>query len=333
MQNMAFNAANIKAEVPELRWRTLSVPFRNANIDGQHVQARRPYPYLDVVAHEPVRRDSEVITAELLFLNTLEPDLYPDRFRTFYAALQDKSAGPLVHPARGLFRAVVTKYSVLFDEQTRAGVIVSVTWEEDREDAATPPAEADVPPDAKEVAKEADTQYAFVRALYPTSDEAEPGTDDAITAKGDALVEAYDLAFENARLRYPTNDVGPQTFEELFDETLGDVQTEFVALSGKFAEAAGVVADVSDAVELLQDPALWPALLAFREAHRAFSELALKYGEGDRPIGRFVTEREMPLDEIAEAVNASVDDLVQLNPTLLSTPWIAEGATVRYYLA
>lgn len=329
---MAFDPANIKAEVPELRWRSLGVPFRNANIAGKHVQARRPYPYLDVTAHEPVRRESEVVTAELLFLNTLEPDLYPDRFRDYLAAIQDKSPGPLLHPARGLFRAVVTDYNVDFDEVTRAGVIVRVVWEEDREDASTPPAEADVPPDAKETAREADAQYEIVRALYPTNEDAPIGTDDAITAKGDALDAAYEAAFENVRLQYPTGDGGPSTFEEMFDQILGDVQSETIALSGKFAQAAGVVAAVLDAVELLQDPALWPTMLAFREAHRAFSDLATKYGEGERPTGRFVTKREMPLDEIADALGAKVDDLVQLNPTLLSSPWVAEGQTVRYYL-
>lgn len=330
---MAFDPANIKSEVPELRWRSLGVPFRNANITGKHVQARRPYPYLDVSAHEPVRRESEVIAAELLFLNTLEENLYPDRFRDYLKAIQDKRPGDLVHPARGFLRAVVTDYSVLFDEVTRAGVIVSVTWEEDREDASTPPAEADVPPDAKEVAREADQQYAIVRALYPTDAEAPIGTDPAVVAAGEALAAAFDEAFESVRLQYPTNDTGPQTFEELFDAIVGDVQAEFVALSGKFAQAAGVVSQVSDSVEILQDPTLWPSILAFREAHRAFSDLATKYGEGDRPTGTYVTKREMPLDEVADETGARVDDLVTLNPSLLSSPWVAEGAVVRYYLS
>ncbi len=330
---MAFVPANIKSEMPNLQWRTLDVPCRNANLEGQHVQARRPYPYLDVVAHEPVRRDSEVVSAELLFLNTLEDNLYPDRFRQYLKALQDKSPGPLVHPARGLFQAVVTKYSVQYDEQTRAGVIVQVTWEEDRADASTPPAEADVPPDAKEVAKEADVQWALVRALYPTTDEAPLGTDPAVTAIGDSLETTYQQAFANVRLQYPTNEVGPQTFEELYDAIAGDILSATIALSGKFAQAAGVVAQVSDAVELVQDPLLWPSLIAFREATRAFVSLSEQFGEGERPTGRFVAKREMPLDEVADATGSKMDDLIQLNPTLLSNPWVPKDASVRYYLA
>lgn len=329
---MAFDPANIKSELPELRWRSLGVPYRNANLTGKHVQARRPYPYLDVSAHEPVRRESEVITGELLFLNTLEEDLYPDRFRTYLAALQDKRPGDLVHPARGLLRAVVTDYTISFDAETRAGVIVNVVWEEDREDASTPPAEADVPPDAKDVLREADQQYAIVRVLYPSSADAPLGTDPEIVAKGDRLDEVYTAAFETARLQYPTGDGGPNTFEEMFDQILGDVQSEFVALSGKFAQAAGAVAEVSDAIEELQDPTLWPTLLVFREAYRALVDLVTMYGEGDRPTAKFVARRDMPLDEIAEEVEASVDDLVRLNPSLLSSPWVSEGAVVRYYV-
>lgn len=327
---MAFNPADIKSELPEFAWRGIVVPARSVNFKFAHIQARRPYPYLNVVAHEPVRRDSKVVTAVLLFLNTLEDNLYPDRFREWIAAAEDKSAGDLSHPTVGFMRAVVLDVAVEVDEQTRAGVVVTATFEEDRENASTPPAETDVPPDAKEVARNADVQYEAVRALYPSSSEAPAGTDPAVVAIGDGLAATYDDAFAGARLQYPTGG-GPQTFVELFEAILGDLQTEFIALSGKFAQAAGIVERVSDAVETIQDPLLWPATLALRETYRAFSELAEKYGEGERPIARYVAPREMPLDEIADATGASQDDLVQLNPNLLLTPWIPAGSAVKYY--
>jgi hypothetical protein len=327
---MAFDPANIKSELPELAWRGIVVPARSASFKFAHIQARRPYPYLNVVAHEPVRRDSKVITTVLLFLNTLEADLYPDRFREWIAASEDKSAGDFYHPAIGYLRAVVLDVSVEVDEQTRAGVIVTATFEEDRADASTPPAETDVPPDAKEVARSADVQYEFVRALYPTDETAPLGTDPAIVAVGNALEANYTAAFANAKLQYPTGG-GPQTFVELFDAILGDALSDFIWLSGRFAQAAGVVEKVSDAVELIQDPLLWPATLALRETFRAFTGLAEKYGQGERPIAQYVAPREMPLDEVADATGANQDDLVSLNPNLLLTPWIPRGSAVKYY--
>lgn len=329
---MAFNPADIKAEMPTLRWRSIEVPCSFANISGSIVQARRPYAYLDVTAHEGVRIESEVIDAELLFFNTVQPNSFPDLFRTFYKAVRDKSIGDMNHPVRGFLRAKVISYGIPYTAQDRAGCIMQVRWEETREDASTPPAEVAVPPDAKEVAREADVAVEAVRVLYPTGDDAPLGTDDAIVVKGDAFAAAYDQAFAALSLQYPTGDE-PETIEGLFDAVLGDVQSKYIVMSGRFARAADVVAQIADAVELLEDPFLWPALDVLRQAWRAIDELATSYGEGDRPVGRYVANRDMPLDEIADLLKVRLDDLITLNPTALSSPWVFKGAVVRYYLA
>lgn len=334
---MAFEPANIKSEMPPFRWRTLEIPCVSANIDGTIVQAARPYAYLDVDAHEGVRRGSEIIDGTFVFLNTVDrphPELsnYPDLFRQFYAAIRDKSAGDMVHPARGFLRARVLSYNIQYTAQERAGVTVTVRWAETRADASTSPAEVDVPPDAKEVSADADVAVEAVRALYPTSDDAPVGTDPAVVAKGDAFAASYDEAFASIELNYPV-DEAPTDVLSLYEAVLGDVQTGIVSLSGRWNRAAGVVAEIVDAVEVIQDPLLWPAALVLKEAWRAIDELATDFGEKDRAIGKFTAPREMPLDEVAATVGAKIDDLVSLNPAAVSSPWIAEGAVVRYYLS
>jgi hypothetical protein len=327
---MAFEPANIKSEMPQLAWRHLvDIPCELANISGSHVQAARPYAYLDVDANEPVRRNSETITARLFFFNTLQADLYPDRYRQFITSVRDKSAGDLVHPAHGFMRAVVLTYNLAYEAKDRAGVAFDVTWKEVRENANTPPAELDVPPDAKEVARDVDVQYEFVRARYPSVDDGDVAPD--VLAKGQALETVYQLAFDPSQLQYPDGG-GPQNFYELVVATFGSVQQEFIAFSGKFAQAAIVVEKISNAVELLQDPLLWPAQLEFRELHRAIVSLVELYSQGDRPTAKYTAEREMPLDEVADFLGKKVDDLIQLNPTLLSSPWVDKGRTVTYYL-
>lgn len=329
---MAFDPANIKSEMPPLRWRTIEVPCDTANITGQLVQAARPYPYLDVDAHEGVRRASEVIEANLYFLNTVQAGSFPDLFRLFYAAVVDKSIGPLVHPARGFLYARVLDYQISYDAKDRAGCTMRVRWTETRQDASTSPARIDVPPDAREVSRDADLAVDAVRVLYPTTTDAPVGTDPAITAKGDAFAASYDEAFNSIRLNYPTGEE-PTNILELYEATLGDIQSEFVALSGRWNRAAGVVAEIKDAVELIQDPLLWPATLALREAWRAIDELVTDFGEKDRAIGKYTARREMPLDEIAADVGAQIDDLVALNPSAASNPWVQPGQVIRYYLS
>lgn len=326
---MAFEPANIKSEMPLLAWRgIIDIPCRFANVAMSHVQASRPYPYKDVDGNEPVRRASDIVTAELLFLNTLADDLYPDKYRQFIKTVRDKKPGYLVHPAHGVMWCVVTSANLTYTAEERAGVTLAVTWKEVRKDADTDPTEIDVPPDAKEVARLADAQYEEVRVLYPSTDD---GTvDPDVLAKGIALEAVYNDAFATAQLQYPTTE--PDTFFDLVVATFGDVQQEFIAISGKFAQVAIAVERVADAVELLQDPRLWPAQLELRELHRAVTSLVELYAQGDRPTGKFTANREMPLDEVADMLGKKVDDLVQLNPTLLSSPWVAKDQTVTYYL-
>lgn len=326
---MAFEPANIKSEMPLLAWRgIIDIPCRFANVAMAHVQAPRPYPYKDVDGNEPVRRASDIVTAELLFLNTLLPDLYPDKYRQFVKAIRDKQPGYLAHPAHGTMLCVVTSANLNYTAEERAGVSLSVTWKEVRKDADTDPTEIDVPPDAKEVARLADVQYESVRAAYPIVDD---GTvDPVVLVKGQVLEAAYNAAFATAQLQYPT--IAPENFSDLVLATFGDVQQQFISISGKFNQAAIVVERVADAVELLQDPSLWPAQIELRELHRAIVSLSEVYARGERPIGKFTALREMPMDEIADALGKKIDDLIQLNPTLISSPWVAKGQVVTYYL-
>lgn len=328
---MAFEPANIKKEMPPLAWRGIfDIPCKSANIAMSHVQAPRPYPYKDVDGNESVRRGSQIVTAELIFLNTLigYENVFPDKYRQFEKAFFDKSPGYLSHPAHGVMWAIPLSFNLNYTAEECAGVSVTVTWKEVRKDADTDPVEIDVPPDAKEVARLADAQYAFVRVQYPSVDD---GTVDAeVLAKGQALEEVYQAAFAPSKLQYPR--IEPDTFSDLILATLGDVQQEFIAISGRFAQAAAVVERVADAVELLQDPTLWPAQLELRELHRAVVSMVELYAQGERPTAKFVAQREMPLDEVADTLGKKVDDLVQLNPTILSSPWVDKGQTVTYYL-
>lgn len=326
---MAFEPANIKSEMPLLAWRgIIDIPCRFANVAMSHVQAARPYPYKDVDGNEPVRRASDIVTAELLFLNTLADDLYPDKYRQFIQAVRDKLPGYLAHPAHGTMWCVVTNANLTYTAEERAGVTLAVTWKEVRQDADTDPTEIDVPPDATQAAQSADVQYEFVRGIYPSVDN---GNVDAETlAKGVALEVTYQDAFASAQLQYPR--IEPETFTELIAAVLGDVQQETIALSGKFNQAAIIVERIADAVELLQDPLLWPAQIELRELHRACVSLVELYAQGDRPTKKFIAEREMPLDEVADFLGKRIDDLVELNPALLSSPWVAKGGVVTYYL-
>lgn len=327
---MAFEPANIKKEMPQLAWRgIIDIPCLYANVAMSHVQAARPYPYKDVDGNESVRRGSRIVTAKLLFLNTLGIEgLYPDKYRQFDKAINDKSPGYLHHPAQGVMWAVVMTANLDYTAEECAGVSLTVVWKEVRKDADTDPTEIDVPPDAKEVASLADVQYALVRAAYPSVDD---GVVDADTlAKGIALEAVYVDAFNSAQLRYPT--IEPDTFYDLVVATFGDVQQEFISISGKFAQVAIVVERIADAVELLQDPSLWPAQIELRELHRAVVSLVELYAQGERPTGKYTASREMPLDEVADFLEKKVDDLIQLNPNLLSSPWVAKGQTVTYYL-
>ena len=120
--------SNAIAGLQEFQWRGLSAPCSEVTFDFTHTHAPLVYPYVDDEGHDNTGRAAYRIQATLHFLNTVEPDLYPTRWRDWLPALLDGSPDDLIHPDVGAIRARVLTGSFTVAARERAGIVVRATW-------------------------------------------------------------------------------------------------------------------------------------------------------------------------------------------------------------
>src|SRR5688500_11275720 len=94
------SVSDVISKLPELRWRGLRAPCDLAPLDGAHDQAEFRTPYRDAAGHDHMGRAPYRIEARLYFMETIEIGSFPDNFQAWIKALEDGSAGPLLHPIR-----------------------------------------------------------------------------------------------------------------------------------------------------------------------------------------------------------------------------------------
>lgn len=290
-------AADVIANLPELRWRGLRAPCELAPLDGAHEQAERVVPYRDAAGHDHVRRVAYKFKAKLWFVETIEPGSFPENFQKWIEALEDGTTGDLVHPIRGKVRARPLSWTLDLAAGNRGGVTIEVNWTEtvDNFDAPTELATLDLDPSA--VAEAADQAAAAFDIKYPD------GLKNLSLAETVAAIE-------------------------------GGIFSLSLSLSAMWNQAAGAVASMIEAVDDLDDPTAWPAHDNLVTAWNTFSEMARKADKiVARPTAVLFTTADSSLDAIAAQVNNTTEDLMGLNLALLSSPSVPSGSSVTYYTA
>jgi G3E family GTPase len=131
----------------------------------------------------------------------------------------------------------------------------------------------------------------------------------------------------------------PQTFEQLMNNITGVVDTNVSRvklLVNKPNQILYRVKRLQSSIERAANPLTWPAAHALDELEASMHDLerlpekARAIAVGRRTL-RYIAQSRMTLQQIAQATSNSVDDLIQLNPRLLSRPAIPPGSLVRYY--
>jgi len=297
---------NVIGLLPQLQWRGLKpVPVEDASYDFSHDQAERRYPYIDGVGHDHTGRGPLRFTVHLLFINTLQKNLYPHTWEDWRAALFDGSAGDLVHPELGTVRARVVSGSVKISAHSRAGVTVDVTWVETIDDPEHAP--GDIP--------------ALAITLGPAAKSAQ-------------------IAMDKLHYAYPTQ-FAPKT-TNLADAVASIEAKLFLGGLSVLAPVNQLIAGVrqlQDAVSLLDvrtnslrsAVSTWPALYNLELVEYGLVELQDWAQRSPRPVLTVVTDRPTTLSTFALSVGNTVADVVELNPGALAKPSVSAGTTLRYY--
>lgn len=286
------------SQLPAVSWRDLpKIPCETADYDFSHSNAERRWPFIDGAGHDHAGRDSIPVRCTFYFLNTMLDGVlyYTEYWQEWREALFDGVHGPLQHPDLGTFDAVVQSGSVRMNAQTRSGVIVSVNFVEHVEDP------------------EKESQFSVA------------------TVDIEAAAKAADSAMADAGLNYP--DGMPESdFLSSYQAIKGDIFSATLRVTGAINQIQGLVVMVIDDLKASTDPENWPHMVIMVSFWNALQDTKKRIEQKtERAVGQHTTRSEVSLSSLANQLNNTVDQLIELNLSLVSKPYVPALTVVRYY--
>jgi prophage DNA circulation protein len=292
-----------------LKWRGISVYVSTIETPFHQTQVPRNYPYVPVPGHDWTGFDLTV-TATIHFLNTIEPTLYPERWVEFRDAIFDGTSGPLEHPDLGEINACVLDGSFRISAQTTAGIIVTVTWSQTRDDV---------------------------------EEAVEFGTSGGDTEQA----EAADEALEELELEYPDGE--PDTsLGETVGAIEGAVFSYGQQIGGAINQAQGLIGKHLQAIDLMgqawrfADPtgrdanagnsARATAETSLYNLYASLGKRADDAAKKARPVAVHLVKASTPMTGLAAALGNTLDELLGLNPSLASSPTVPATSRVIHYV-
>lgn len=286
------------SQLPAVAWRNLpEVHCDTADYDFSHSNAERRWPFIDGAGHDHAGRDPLPIKCTFYFLNTMLDGIeyYPDIWAQWRAALFDGVAGPLEHPDLGSFDAVVQSGSVRMNAQTRSGVIVSVNFVEHIDDP------------------EKESPFS-VATLDP-----------------ETAAKAADDAMASAGLNYP--DGMPESdFLSSYKAIKGEIFSATLRVTGAINQIQALAGMVIDDMKTVSNPENWPHQVILTAFWNALQDTKKRIEQKtERATAQYTTRSEISLSSLATQLNNTVDQLIELNLSLVSKPYVPALTVVRYY--
>lgn len=310
---MAVNPANVIGALAIFRWRDLFAPIVDASGECVQTQVVRAYPYLDVDGHSHTGRRSKSLPVTIRLQNGLEgrADWFPSIWAGWRAGLDDGLPGDMIHPIFGKLRARVTRYKVTALAGIRSGVDVAIDFVETRE-RPDQPASADTPTVGLDLAAfDADTAVAAVKVLYPSGKAA-----DALSTQA-----------TNVKVLYPAAG-SDGTISDVADGTTLDNP---LTIAQQVNRATEILRGYIDALNIADDPVIWGAVDAVQTCIQSVRVSGEKALNNARSTKVFLTRSDTTLDAAAVLLKRDLDDIINLNPGLLGTPFVPEGSRIVYY--
>ena len=289
-----------------LSWRGIVVPVSSLRTSFTQDLAEHKYYGIDAAQVEATGRSSFAVEATIPFFNGVVPGksetfsgtLYPEVYRQFLAACADGSSGALVHPGLGDINAKLQSYDERLDPSHRDGVEVTVRWVQSN-----------------------DTLTAFE---VPDSPEVV------------ATIAATDLDASEDDIR----DLAPEAPE--FSETFESMMRKITAVPDQLSITANLAANkpaqVFSRISALEDSLVraksaltWPHVDNCERVKNALLDLHNSITKGTRTVLRYTTAGRASLSSLASTLSNSIDELIRLNPQLLSQPDVIENTVIRYY--
>lgn len=290
-------------------FRGIEFPVTSISISAQQDIVEHKYWNVDGANVEMTGQGAATIEAEIPFVNGIAPGkrerwgvLYPEVFRQFLVAFNNKDTGILDTPEFAGLKVKPVSLEFKHDGNVRDGVMVTARWIETN----------DV--DLEATSKVSEIEAARLAAL--------------------TLDANYDDFGKVA-------EAPPQTesFEQLMNEITGVVDTtasKIKLLANKPAQILYRLERLSDSIDRAGNALTWPMKHAVEEMKAAMNTVErlpdkVQSLATRKKTLRYLARSRMTLSQIAQATGNSIDDIVTLNPRLLSRPTVPPGSVVRYY--
>ncbi len=297
---MVATPASIIYGLPRMRFRGLNAPpYDVAGFNFAHSHGVRGYPYVDGEAFEWTGLNSKRLPFTLYFLNTLEPDLFPKAWNSWWKALANGEPGELVHPLLGPVQAVVRDGDVQLVAQVISGIVVHVN---------------------------------FSTAI---KDPAEKRPDFTVKAKAAAGRAAdADNAAAAASIPYPADMPGPSLLDMVkqIDGLLFLLKNEAL---GVIAQVQGVIDFMVTFIDTNRpDHFAIHARDALVSLWVSLDALAQEVGANTaRKTGSETLKSPTTLEAFARRHGNALADIVELNVSAIGAPEVPAGATLKFYVS
>lgn len=307
-------AIDVVSQLPQLRWGGRPAFCSSVETSGGNRLASRMYPYVDGAAHDDVGANPISVRATLHFLNGIESGgaaLYPDQWANFHELLMTGTLRELEHPDLGVMQARVVDWSYVVSTASISGVNVSVSWEQSLEDLDEVVSFATAAVDAKVAAAAVSDAMSKLKIEYPTG-----------APEGDlvgSVVAVIDTGFSVA------TDIQGEVNK--ITGTLDRIESSFE----RTMKAVGVT-DATGRDSILGSEARWQLQSGIDTLRAILAQAVETAQRRARQTGTYVVTVNTSVAKLAQELGNSVADLIGLNPSIVESPVVRKGTSVRHYV-
>lgn len=295
---------DVLSQLLECSFRGISFPVDSLDLDLSH----------DLIQHRRMDRNgarledaglrAAVYNIKAPFCNSIARgpnetwnNLYPDTKNKMIDALSDRSTGDFVHPELGLRRCKPASFKTGLDPNYRSGIVISFTLIEDTEedDATLLTTNANIPIGSSSAI-----------SLDATIGNLNPPPDTGLSQFGFA---SFTDAFNQISAVFGTIDLLNKQIIGKIDGVIGCVNK----LTNQFDNAVTIFGTAPD--ELIS------SLLQIQKS-------ALVQ---DKELGYYITQGKTTLGYLSQKLQNSIQQLIDLNSSLIRYPTVPSQTIVRYY--
>lgn len=304
---------DIFSSLKELVWRHPSItedfvlPITSRDVGFQHEDAQYAFNFRENNTIEGLGAKNLTFSYVIPFREDIAKGPFKNLFVTIYpkflTTARSQLSGVLIDPILGEFPAKVTTYQEITDINRRDGIDVNV---------------------------------AFIHT--PSDDETRTfplkGFDDILTEAGqlDVAVGEIDPLLWADRQLPPPKPLVP--FLNAIRGVLDQINAQGNRIVASIHQLASQLEALQDSAERLQDPKRSPQIsAACRRLRVALIDLEKTAARPDKAVGTFLVQTKMTFTELAKTLSMTVEELVQLNPTLVKYNLVLPGIKVLRYLS